>query len=388
MSYALARKQSSAPAAAKAATRSARGDLRIGEPDDAFEREADRVADEIMAPGRSGPQWSLSAMAVTPPLQRKCACGGSGGAGGECEECKEKKAMQRKASGDAEVSAAPPIVYEVLRSPGQPLDRYTRAFFESRFGHDFGRVRIHYDASASASASAVNANAYTVGNHIAFAGGRYAPSTGAGRSLLAHELAHTVQQAEGATGRVVQRQESQESTGPKGLLAKAKYQLQQVANVVSPSKWKDAEECLKSLFPAMHSITFDRWIATACARNNGKTLYSREWDAFGHCWIACEGTRQCGGPQTFTLGLGREVSREWESRHGGTPHDSLSQDIANQAIGRFSSAKEGTCFSICDDRHKSGLLNLTAPKRHCVDCANQGAGETPCADADKPEGPK
>jgi hypothetical protein len=367
------------------APRHAEGTLRIGAVDDAFEREADRVADAIMAPGRSGPQWSFSGMAVTPRLQPKCACGGSGGAEGECEECKEKKAMQRKASGDAEISKAPPIVNEVLRSPGQPLDQLTRAFFESRFGHDFGGVRIHHDARAAASARAVNANAYTIGNHIAFAGGHYAPATGAGRSLLAHELAHTVQQSGGAAGGVVQRQETQESTGPKGLLGKAKYLLQDVKNVGTLSKWKNAKECLTSLFPAMTSITFDRWIATACARTKG-TLYSREWDAFGHCWIGCEGTRQCGGPQTFILGLGREVSREWESRTGGAPHDSLSQDLSNQTIGRVGSVKEGTCFSICDDLHKSGLLNLTAPKRTCVDCANQGAGETPCADADKPEG--
>ena len=91
-------------------------------------------------------------------------------------------------------SAAPPIVHDVLRSPGQPLDPATRAFFEPRFGHDFSRVRVHTDAKAAESAWAVNALAYTVGRDVAFGLAQYAPQTGAGRKLLAHELTHVVQQ--------------------------------------------------------------------------------------------------------------------------------------------------------------------------------------------------
>src|SRR5215210_315985 len=63
-------------------------------------------------------------------------------------------------------TAVPPIVHEVLASPGQPLDTATRAFMEPRFGHDFSRVRVHSDAGAEASAGAVHARAYTVGHHI------------------------------------------------------------------------------------------------------------------------------------------------------------------------------------------------------------------------------
>ncbi len=94
----------------------------------------------------------------------------------------------------AEVSEAPPIVQEVLRFPGQPLDAAARSFMESRFGHDFGRVRLHADAKAAESAQAVNALAYTVGRDIVFGTGQYAPGTTRGRALLAHELAHTIQQ--------------------------------------------------------------------------------------------------------------------------------------------------------------------------------------------------
>ncbi len=66
---------------------------------------------------------------------------------------------------------------------------------ESRFGHDFSRVRIHTDDRAAASARAVSANAYTVGDQIAFAAGRYSPESPSGRRLIAHELAHVRQQA-------------------------------------------------------------------------------------------------------------------------------------------------------------------------------------------------
>ena len=79
-------------------------------------------------------------------------------------------------------------------SAGRPLDPRVRAFAEPRFGHDFARVRIHTDRSAAASARALGARAYTVGRDVVFAEGEYRPQTTAGRWLLAHELAHVVQQ--------------------------------------------------------------------------------------------------------------------------------------------------------------------------------------------------
>lgn len=128
-------------------------------------------------------------------LHRKCACGGSPGASGECEACRRRKmSLQRQAWSAATPQGIPPIVHEVLRSPGSPLDQGTRAFMEPRFGHDFGQVRVHSDARAADSAQTVNALAYTVGRDIVFAPGRYTPGTGDGRRLLAHELTHVVQQ--------------------------------------------------------------------------------------------------------------------------------------------------------------------------------------------------
>ena len=130
-------------------------------------------------------------------LQRKCACGGSSGSsGGECASCKKKKQpLQRSAAGSEGHATAPPIVHDVLHSPGQPLDKGTRSYMEPRFGHDFGKVRLHTDATAAESARSVNAHAYTVGNRIAFASGKYSPQSSSGMRLLAHELAHVVQQS-------------------------------------------------------------------------------------------------------------------------------------------------------------------------------------------------
>jgi hypothetical protein len=84
-----------------------------------------------------------------------------------------------------------------MRAPGEPLAPSVRADMEARFGCDFGAVRIHTGADAARSTEAVHANAYTIGRDIAFASGQYAPHTATGRHLLAHELAHVVQQSRG-----------------------------------------------------------------------------------------------------------------------------------------------------------------------------------------------
>ena len=138
-------------------------------------------------------------------LQRKCACGSRPGLAGECEECGK---LQRKslipeagtrhsAHDTRDDSSVPPIVHEILRSPGQPLDAATRAFMEPRFGHNFSQVRVFTGAPAAESARAVNALAYAVGQNIVFGDRQYSPDTHHGRNLLAHELTHTIQQPAG-----------------------------------------------------------------------------------------------------------------------------------------------------------------------------------------------
>jgi hypothetical protein len=162
--------------------------LTVSPPGDIHEQEADRVAEQVM--GMPDPQ-NVSPQNGDGRLQRRCSA---------CEkedEEKHDKLERRELSGASAPAptAAPGIVHNVLNSPGQPLDARTRAFFEPRFGHDFGHVRIHADGLAEESARAVDAQAYTVKHHVVFGPGQCSPSTLPGWKLLAHELTHVVQQA-------------------------------------------------------------------------------------------------------------------------------------------------------------------------------------------------
>src|SRR5262249_7152974 len=182
--------------------------LKVGEPDDKFEQEADGVADEVMrmpdstVSGVASPGFrardAAPARSAPPSIQRMCA---------ECTE--EDQELQRMPLLNAlappriqrfagqrtgQIDAAPVSVDQALASPGRPLEPATRAFFEPRFGRDFGHVRAHTDTRADEAARAVHAHAFTAGHHVVFAAGRYAPQTAPGRNLLAHELTHVVQQ--------------------------------------------------------------------------------------------------------------------------------------------------------------------------------------------------
>ena len=164
--------------------------LAVGSVHDAAEAEADAMAARALGDG------SVSAIAphsLPAAIQRKCGCSGSRE---KCDDCKEEESrpVQRKATCSLPAAAAPLIVHRALSNCGQPLDAATRAYLEPRFGFDFGHVRIHSDAVAAESASAIQALAYTVNHSIVFGAGTYAPGTSPGRRLLAHELAHVIQQ--------------------------------------------------------------------------------------------------------------------------------------------------------------------------------------------------
>jgi len=158
--------------------------LRVGAVDDPLEREADAVADTVM---RMPDPASVGATAE-PVLRRKC------------EACEDEDKTIRRQGADAAVAGgfeAPDVVSEVLAGPGAPLDPATNRYMSLRMGQDFDGVRIHADARADESARAVGAHAYTVGRDVVFADGQYQPGADAGRRLIAHELAHVVQQGSG-----------------------------------------------------------------------------------------------------------------------------------------------------------------------------------------------
>jgi hypothetical protein len=155
--------------------------LRISQPGDKYEQEADRVADTVMRMPEPSPKLARDSPATTVSL----------GA-----------VIQRR----EDVAAAPRITPSVaagisaLKGRGSPLPPPTRAFFEPRFGADFSQVRVHTDTHAARTATSVNAKAFTVGQNIAFGPGRYAPHSGEGQRLLAHELTHVVQQSSDSAG--------------------------------------------------------------------------------------------------------------------------------------------------------------------------------------------
>jgi hypothetical protein len=165
--------------------------LAVSSPQDPEEKEADQVAERVMRKRAGG------------------AVAGSCTPGGEmCEECQKKQLeapggtpiVQRRANTVGAMSDAPSIVRQTLGGSGRPLDSATRTDMESRFGYDFGDARIHADGQAAESAKSIDALAYTVGNNIAFGEGQYTPHSYTGRGLLAHELAHVVQQGGGVNG--------------------------------------------------------------------------------------------------------------------------------------------------------------------------------------------
>jgi hypothetical protein len=186
--------------------------LTIGKPNDIYEQEADRVADQVMRMseeslvsshltlGRKEDEFAQAkpmAEQITPLVQRQVD---------EEEEpmqtkliqcqVEEEEEIQAKQAGNRAPAVSPNIESSInsLRGGGQPLSESTRSFFEPRFGTDFSHVRVHHDSHAANTARAVNAKAFTTGKDIVFGPGQYSPEIDSGNHLLAHELTHVVQQ--------------------------------------------------------------------------------------------------------------------------------------------------------------------------------------------------
>ena len=224
--------------------------LTISSAGDRYEVEADRVAEQVM--GMTEPRLQRLALGSTPTVQRQS---------------------------EAVVADQVPLpIQQALNSRGQPLDAATRAFMEPRFGHDFARVRVYADDRAAESARALNASAYTVAPNIVFGAGQYAPQTDAGRSLLAHELTHVVQQrATGVTkDGVLFRSETGEDTVT--LRAEVRRLEDEMNKLAAKNEWEGVDRTYKSIEKisdedfglAQNAIGIHRLGAEA-ARNLGDT---------------------------------------------------------------------------------------------------------------------
>jgi hypothetical protein len=185
----------------------------IDEPGHEFEREAYRVAEDVMRMPEPGLQRPSKEPAPGP----------------------EHLQIKPVGPGDLGQTAIPPSVDDALSSHGQSLDPATRAFMEPRFGRDFSQVRVHSGAAAEQSAQDVNAKAYTAGQSVVFGEGRFAPGTHEGRRLIAHELAHVAQQE--ADGPRLQRDpDGDEDLNPKylrGMDARIRQQIERRLKLAS-----------------------------------------------------------------------------------------------------------------------------------------------------------
>ncbi len=178
--------------------------LTIGPVNDIYEREADRMAEQVMR--MPEPVYTKSkeekiqtkslANQITPFVQR---------------QVEPEGLIQTNKYGDGSSKVTPAISSSIqsLQSGGRPLSESERCFFEPRFGVDFSNVRIHNDVQTANAARSVNARAFTLGHNVVFGAGEYSPNALAGRKLLAHELTHTLQQSEG--GERIQRAETDDN---------------------------------------------------------------------------------------------------------------------------------------------------------------------------------
>lgn len=213
-----------------------RATLAVSQPGDKYEREAERVADHVMRGSNGVP------MGVTEGDHRGLEPAATSLAAGDrsdqsqspeqgtdmyrratqqhradkpldCESCLPN---HRGSPGQATTPTVSADRTDTMPSPhggGRPLSGSVRSFFEPRFGHDLGDVRVHTGGDADAAARAIRARAFTVGRDIVFRSGEYRPETSRGKRLIAHELTHVLQQR-----RVIQRQDAdgdQDTSSPR-----------------------------------------------------------------------------------------------------------------------------------------------------------------------------
>jgi len=177
--------------------------LKIGAPNDIYEQEAERVADQVMRmpdqliqrqelpekemeDGEDLVQTKPLTTTITQRVQRE-----------EVENVGDDELFQEKSTGETApgMSSSTASRIQSFKGGGHPLPKLTRGFFESRIGADFSEVRVHNDTRAADAAKSVNARAFTLGNDVVFGEGEYTPETYSGKKLIAHELTHTIQQS-------------------------------------------------------------------------------------------------------------------------------------------------------------------------------------------------
>ena len=242
--------------------------LKIGQPGDKYEQEADRVADEVMAP-------SANSVTSGKPIY-----------------------IQSYAEHDTKCTDTVSIrANNVITGYGRPLEPAMREDLEHRFGYDFSKVRVHLGVEADQSSRKVNAQAYTVGRDIVFGAGQYAPSTMEGRKLIAHELTHVIQQEKGSPKNVIQRRPGCSTTQDTTITndhTRARSMLSSAISAVSSYNGTTPAKVFNALSTHFHGATsnaFATWINV-----NLRYLWATTWLAGYECYTGglFERTWACG----------------------------------------------------------------------------------------------
>jgi hypothetical protein len=189
MAFAFASKPNAAkPARAGASIVQAK--LKVGTPNDRFEQEADRVADEVL--NASEPAPAAQVLSAPPSVQRTC---------GACAQEDEtvRRLPSNAAAPLAGAAVSAPVAQSIheARDSGSALPADTRQFLEPRFGRDLSSVRIHANSTDGELAKQLQAKAFTVGPDVFFAPGEFQTDSRSGMRVLSHELAHAAQQRMG-----------------------------------------------------------------------------------------------------------------------------------------------------------------------------------------------
>jgi hypothetical protein len=232
--------------------------VKIAAPTSTLERDADRIA-EIVMRGGTVPEAGQSPRGPSTPIYRKCAACAAGGPA--CEACAEEEAtLHLKAQAGAAQGAAPGSsqtarAAAAVQSGGHPLPRSLSNYFTPRLGSDLSQVRVHTDLGAGRAARAINARAYTLGQHIAFAPGQYAPQTHEGRRLIAHELAHTLQDTRGTSRGQIARELDESACSLEGDQIRTLQLEQQRIAEAGGATWEDLERDHPSVASATREIS-------------------------------------------------------------------------------------------------------------------------------------
>jgi predicted secreted Zn-dependent protease len=238
-------------------------ELKIGQPGDKYEQEADRVADVVMRMPEAQMQRQAEeeeeelvqpkrlAEQIMPfvqrqveeeeeePIQTKMASESQVQSQKEELEEEEEEPIQTKPIGGKNPQSGPGFEAQIrsVRGCGHPLPDSARSFFEPRFGCDFSQVRVHPDRQAAEIARTVNSQAFTIGRDVVFGKEQYSPETASGKRLLAHELAHVIQQKNSVP--MVQRK--------KGMAAKGKTIFRKTKYKTYPLKAKTLKEAVEEM---------------------------------------------------------------------------------------------------------------------------------------------